>query len=241
MQVLFSQAKTIRKKALKDARIAYDLATDTGHTNPQEIYDITYKKTIEFEEKEFRHYLEISKRLSDIYTDVASNTSIYNWYFITIRPDETKCTFSDFFKLVNSYVEKKMITEYTLSFEQKGTSIDTLGKGFHCHIVADSTCRSKGELLRRSQAHFKDVCSSNNIDIRTTKNPDDIINNYLIEYKSEDGHKETTKEMDTLWRSNNSLKSIYNTEDAVNKPVTASKTLDTSSVTSEEKKILITW
>lgn len=135
-------------------------------------------------------------------------------YFISIRPDDTKVDIVDFTQRINKVVSRKCFLEGKYSFEQKGTCVDDLGKGFHVHIVAQMTQNSKGQVLRDLTSSFKDwielgYITPNNIDVRTTKNPDELINSYLVEYKSDDGHKVTTQAMDELWRTGNSLKRLY--------------------------------
>lgn len=135
-------------------------------------------------------------------------------YMITIRPDDTKCNFVDFKNKVESFVRRACFIRYSYSFEQKGTTVADCGKGFHVHIIADMKQRSKSEVLRDVLSSWnawivKGKISSNNIDVRTMSNPESVIKNYLLEYKSDDNHKEVTRDMDIIFRETNKLEHLY--------------------------------
>lgn len=139
-------------------------------------------------------------------------------YMITIRPDDTKCTFDEFRDKVQSFVRRACFIRYSYSFEQKGETIATMGKGFHVHIIADMKQRSKSEVLRDTLSSWnsfiiKGLISSNNIDVRTCHDPNEVVKNYLLEYKSTDEHKAKTKEVDYHWRSCKGLEPLYSNED----------------------------
>lgn len=122
-------------------------------------------------------------------------------FMITIRPDTNKINFATFKNDVDNFLTRTMFHKiHHCSFEQKGTSLDTLGHGFHVHIISETTCRSKGEVLRNTISTFKRYTADNCIQVDVCKNPEETIQNYLIDYKSKDGHKEITKEWDARWR-----------------------------------------
>lgn len=130
-------------------------------------------------------------------------------YFITIRPKDDSIPFDAFQLIVDKFVRRKMITWYSFSYEQKGVDEESLGKGFHVHIIVKTTCTSKAELLRNAISAFKCCTEPNCIDVKLCKTPNSVITKYLLNYESEDGHKIVTKEMDALWRKNNALESLY--------------------------------
>lgn len=212
--LIFAHSKSIVTRAKKDAtKMANQLAHDD---NWKEIYDKTYETILKSELKQFDEYLRVSALLHDRYTDTLKVT--HQNYFLTIRPDDTKCTFDDFYDKVLRFVKRKCFLHYKLSFEQKGTVPDELGKGFHCHIVAEMKQRSKTEVLRDTLSSWNDwiekkYIQSNCIQVLTTKNPDQLIDDYLIAYKSDDKHKICTKEMDELWRKQYNLQHIYSNDD----------------------------
>lgn len=143
-------------------------------------------------------------------------------YFISIRPDDTKVSFDEFRQKTLEFVTRKCFVSYALSFEQKGVLPSELGKGFHCHIVAKMNQRSKGEVLRDLKSTWRtwiqdDRLAPNCIDVKVTKNPEQLVQSYLIDYKSDDEHKIATKSMDDLWRTHEGIEPLY-TSDRLSSP-----------------------
>lgn len=220
-QLIFAQAKSILRKADKYS----DNLINAGIITEDQRESII-EQQINIERKDFKRILGVAKLLHDDYLDVMKQDT-RNWYFITIRPDEKKITFRAFYDKCKTFVNRAFITTYTLSFEQKGTDEVSLGHGFHAHIVCKTTARSKGECLRYTQSTFGTCTANNCIEVIPTRMPEDIIDNYLIEYESKDGHKITTKEWDTLWRQQNNLRHIYTTDDDWEVPSVSIKSKET--------------
>lgn len=211
--LIFAQAKAIRRKAKKDAETFADLKSkidefSCGSMEYKAIYAEEYEKAINRERAEFKEILHIAAGLHQDYLEVMGKQT-NNWYFITVRPDTRKITFDEFFLLCQKYVHRKCFHSYTLSFEQKGTDVESLGTGFHCHIVADCSWRSKGEALRDTTSTFNKCTEPQCIEIKTTRNPDEIVQKYLCDYESKDEHKASTKEWDTMWRLHKNIKHLY--------------------------------
>lgn len=133
-------------------------------------------------------------------------------FFITIRPDNRKITFTDFYKLVHKLVHRNCFTNYMLTFEQKGESEDTLGHGFHVHMVAEMTQKGKAEVVRDVHNSVKGCTEKHCIQVDITYNGEQMFNNYCVEYESKDGHKEKTKQWDTMWRNSIGLADYYNND-----------------------------
>lgn len=132
-------------------------------------------------------------------------------YFITIRPNPADVTFHEFYEKVREFTNRKCFRQFELSFEQKGTNTEDLGNGFHCHIIAQLTQRSKGEVLRDTQSTFKQMASANCIQVDVVKTNEDLTRcrEYIIDYKADDGHKGVTQEWDAKWRCMMGLDDLY--------------------------------
>lgn len=205
--LIFSQAKSIRKAAKK---AALEASVQVGPEDAKETYILTYQQNVQAAINDFRETLYIAQELHTIYEEVVQKTN--QWYFITVRPDEKLIDFDGFYGVVNKFVQRKCIEEFTLSFEQKGINDNELGNGFHMHIVVKpkaGSWRSKGEVLRDTKSTFACCAAANCIEVIPTKKPEEIINGYMIEYESKDGHKEVTKEADARWRSIRGLSPTY--------------------------------
>lgn len=183
----------------------------------QQYEDVNINKTLE-ECEEFilnknKRAMKYGCQLALAYKEVATEMGLLtakatNTFMITIRPECKKINLHTFKKDVDDYIKRKMFTNiYICSYEQKGTTMDTLGNGFHVHIIAETTCRSKGEVLRNTISTFQHYTAANCIQVDICKNPEGVINDYLIDYKSQDGHKEITKEWDSIWRTQEGLAS----------------------------------
>lgn len=212
--LIFAHSKSIVTKAKKHATKLADLIAPDCEDGSKwtEAYNQSYQTYIKSEMNIFDEYLRVSGMLHERYMETMKSGNQH--YFITIRPDDSKVEFSDFYDKTIAFVKRKCFIDYKLSFEQKGTCPTELGKGFHCHIVAQMKQRSKTEVLRDTLSSWndwinKDWIKGNCIQVLTTKNPEQLVNDYLIEYKSDDEHKEQTKNWDEIWRSNLSLSAIY--------------------------------
>lgn len=209
--LIFAHSKSILAKAKKAGRQAGD-AADAFGADYKSAYSIAYDNVIASEMANFEEVLELAGKLHNKYREFVNPGK--QDYFLTIRPDDSKCTIEDFMEKVDRFVRRKCFISYRLSYEQKGESINDLGKGFHVHIVANMRQRAKSEVLRDTLSSWNDWIKKgwitpNNIDIRTTKNPDKIVDEYLLEYKSDDGHKEKTKNCDTIWRQSKGILDLY--------------------------------
>lgn len=231
--LVFAHAKSIYNRAQKHAsEVARNACLTSEDEDSRKItYHETFTKSYELvvntERQRFKSILEIAAVLHQDYMGVSTKEPA--WYLITIRPDCRKVTFNDFYDMIERLMKRKFWLKWTLSFEQKGTTEETMGEGFHVHIVSETTHRSKGEVIRDLLSSFrkwinKEWIKEQCIDVRLAKRPDEIIDKYLINYESEDGHKEKTFETDKLWRDALKLESTY--EDQIprrsltNKPVT---------------------
>lgn len=133
-------------------------------------------------------------------------------YYVTIRPKCNSITFDDFYILVQKLMNRKCFDGYMLTFEQKGTSDDTLGHGFHVHFVAKMKQRGKDEVIRDVYSTVKHCTEKHCIQVDITYNGTQLFNNYCIEYESKDNHKASTKEWDAKWRKNVSIADYYENE-----------------------------
>lgn len=207
-QLIFAHAKTILNKAEKEINKIKETYLEMGEIVPDEIIEKIYEDRMNIERKRFNKILSIAQVLHNDYVEFTGKTTS-NHYFITIRP-KPKTNFQEFYSKVKKFIERSCIISYNLTFEQK--SPEGTGEGFHVHIVANTKHRSKGECLRDTTSTFKNMCEPQCIQIKPTREPEKIINNYLLEYKSDDGHKEVTKNGDNSWRANNNLHELYNNE-----------------------------
>lgn len=224
MQKVFSDAKRIRKLAFKNA-------LEETRTDPNLSYEEAYERWIKIgiqrETAEINFVIDMMNNseygtaMQNLAATVASRQQNLKSlthtdkqsYMITIRPIEG-IDVNLFKDKITSLVERSCFIDGCYSFEQKGTTPDSIGQGLHCHLVARMTQKSKGAVLRDIISSFnkwikEGLISENNIDVRTTHNPKDIVQRYLINYESDDDHKIITKEYDAIFRERTGLASLY--------------------------------
>lgn len=206
--LIFAHSKSVVTRAKKEAhKIATAHAMNGNADEYNETYEKFLKTFLDRETKNFTDILDYAEKLHDVYKERMGERRTH--YYIVVRPDSTKIKFEDFYKFVVKFCNRACIYSYTVTFEQTGTTDEELGNGYHANIVCDSSWRSKGECLRDTSRTFKKICDEQFVHVTPTKNPSDIIENYLIKYESKDGHKITTKDWDAKWRSSIGLKDVY--------------------------------
>lgn len=209
---LRSATEKAHKTATKIANSMHDSLNDSDKW--QETYDVHFRIACNGALHEIRRMQKMKEIIEVEFNELMGIESKDRAYFITIRPDDTKATFTEFKDKCLKLVSNAAFQEYALSFEQKGTCPDDLGKGFHCHIVAKTSHKYKSQVLQYLQKSFKGwidkgLIAPNCIDVVITKNPEELVKSYLIAYESDDEHKEETKSWDELWRSHNEVSPIY--------------------------------
>lgn len=153
---------------------------------------------------EYQTAITAAKPKGDAGDDVAAA------YHITIRPDASRTTFGDFYVRLQAWLGKARLTSYHVALEQKATDVDAvdLGKGYHAHIVAHTTQR-RDSLQRSIITKFGDIMSPQALSIIRAATPTAIVQDYLLQHKSQDGHKEATRLADAAWRQHVGLAQIY--------------------------------
>lgn len=197
--LIFAHAKSIYNKSKqyeRDLRAIHGDDTDTS---------IGVARLIENERARFRDILAIAQLLHEDYVEVTGGKA-HNWYFITIRP-KPGVTFEEFYILTYKFVNRAFMLDYKLVFEQK--SLTGEGDGFHLHMICNTKHRSKGEILRDAKSSFNKVADENCVCVKTTRNPEEMFTKYCIEYASDDGHKEATRDGDRIWRNKMNLADVY--------------------------------
>lgn len=217
----FAFLQTATKKSWKAAcdsadRIvkAHKVLTGEDISNQlEEIRQQEFERQASFVLNEIARMKRMREIIENDFQELITMSPKEHWYLITIRPDDTKCTFVEFKDCVHNLLARKCFLDYVMVFEQKSTSHEDLGRGFHSHILAKMRQRSKGEVLRDVSSTFAQMISreqiaQNCIDVRVASQPNGV-RQYLIEGTSADGHKEATHAWDEVWRTELGLHPSY--------------------------------
>lgn len=138
------------------------------------------------------------------------------WFFITLRPEKKhEHRFNDFKQEVMEYLKRTMFIDWTMVFEQKGETEETLGEGYHCHIL--SRCAdwaTKQKMINDTKSTWKKWLNGDVPDafvqidkVETTTDHDNKIK-YMSGDKA-DEWKQKAVEMDILFREKYHLEKLY--------------------------------
>ena len=142
------------------------------------------------------------------------------YLFITINPKPS--IELDFFKKkIFKLVSRRLFDNCLYVFEQRGTTVEEAGKGFHCHILAQRNLNYKPfkvtECIKNSVKTLVNLknCTTN-LKKGTVLNVQYIgeefakdKREYLLGSKTGEG-KDKKQEIDVIWRQKNNLKVYYN-------------------------------
>lgn len=197
-------------------RDASKMARGLKLINPTLSDNDAYEQALDSHMDTIREDMRIGCRLMMMFKEVATEEGLTmnQQYFISVRPDTSKICFEAFYALTKKFIERKCFNSFQLVFEQKGTTEDNLGDGFHVHIIAKMRQRSKGEVLRDTQSTYKDCCAHNCIQVDCIRTPQDMerVKAYLTDHASQDGHKELTQAWDEMWRTKLGMQHMYEGE-----------------------------
>lgn len=139
-------------------------------------------------------------------------------FFLTIRPHDN-LRFELFKEFVQDLFKKKCWSEWEYTYEQKGTTRETMGLGAHIHAILKVTTPSKGkayflnEILRFvNKKGLSEAIASNCVDLKLIGSQEDLQRrkNYTntSEFLKADQRKEAAWNMDEPWRKSKSLPSL---------------------------------
>lgn len=195
----YTLAKKMRREISRRADDIKHIKNDNIFDNDNDRYEQAKLEAIKDFDATTRLGIELMLKYREIAEDMGltAPTGVKRTFMITVRPENKSINIHTFIQDTNEFLKRKMFEKiYGISYEQKGVTDDCLGWGFHFHLIAQTTCRSKGEVLENTYNTFKHYTAKQCIQVDVCKNPEQVIQKYLIDYKSKDEHKEMTKEWD---------------------------------------------
>lgn len=181
-----------------------------------------YNKYINEEFKKLESALKLNERLENLLTQYNITKGKEeklegNYFWITLRPGpEHLHRFNDFKHLVDTkYITRSCFLSFILSWEQKGETEETMGEGYHCHILAlTPNWLKKTQLIKDTKSTFNKFLNGFvpeafvQVEYVRTVEHFHNINAYLRGYKA-DGFKETASTLDIPWRKQLGLNNTY--------------------------------
>ena len=141
----------------------------------------------------------------------------HNLYlFVTISP-KTSVHLEEFTKTVEKLVKRQMFSAYAYAFEQRASTPEEVGKGFHVHILLRRNLSYKPSKIKKNMANTcKGLCDTNdnrvfNVQFIGTEFARDKME-YIRGGKTGDG-KDQKMDMDIIFREKNNMPSLYENGD----------------------------
>lgn len=138
-----------------------------------------------------------------------------NILFITINP-RPDIQLEEFKKSMKKFISKVWVEDYIYVLEQRGTTEEDSGRGFHSHILLWKPDNKKShEVIRETKNTFKNICSIDNPQILNIQNCklEDVNKrkNYMIGLKglTHDPTKQDKQNIDIGWRQRNNIQPYY--------------------------------
>jgi len=135
------------------------------------------------------------------------------YIFLTINPN-AQVDFKEFMRVIIKMMSKNWITNYLYVIEQRGETLDELGKGFHFHaIIEKPTNKAYQHMVRELSSSANRVCDTSNFHFFNLKNISEEEKERKIVYltgSKADEAKHKKQELDIVFRKNNNLLSYYN-------------------------------
>lgn len=158
--------------------------------------------------KEYQEMIDLKNQVHQL-----RNEGLKPLVLVSIRPPDT-VEFKVFKNIVDKILNKKWLKDYILVWEQKGETIETMGKGKHIHILLNRNGKKFSEVKREIDNTIKciiDLKVYSAHDYKLASDDDDNVvrlKNYILGTKK-DEYKHPAQEIDILFREKYNLKSYY--------------------------------
>lgn len=135
--------------------------------------------------------------------------------WLCVNPNETVCSFLKFKELTEKCFRKTWIKDYIYVFEQRGTTMDDYGRGYHLHaIMIKPQGKSPRHIIKELSNTFKhatDVSNPQWFNVQfLPKNELPVKLNYILGHKCEKKNDKAIKQYyDRIWRQKINLLDFY--------------------------------
>lgn len=220
----------IARKAMKEALKDYNKLSSYPDLLQGRTFESFYNSEVDKEFRNLERGLQLKPRLDELLNKYGITTKkpeklSENYFWITLRPgDEHRNRFTDFKHLVlTKYLTRNCFISYRYAWEQKGETPETMGHGYHIHILAHCpNYLMKTQLIKDTKSTFKKFCNGDvpdafvQIEYIRTNDHFNNIRAYIMGYKT-DSWKDEACAMDKPWREKYGLDDLYGTLDLDNK------------------------
>lgn len=224
LSVLDRITRKAHARAMREWQALTDQWTAVGKT-----FDDLYQQFVDEEFRMLEKALILKPRLDELLnkyniTQPKPEKLSGNYFWITLRPGvEHEHRFAEFKHIVlTKYLTRSCFLSHRYAWEQKGDTPETIGFGYHIHILA--SCPNylmKTQLLKDTKSTFKKFCNGDvpeafiQIEYVKTKEHFFNIRAYMMGYKT-DTWKDPACELDKPWREKHGLDDLYGSLDLEN-------------------------
>lgn len=160
-------------------------------------------------------YIELKnyeKELAAKKQELISKEHNNGFVFITINP-KPDVSLADFKKAVEKAVERNIFTASRYVYEQRGSTVNEQGKGFHCHMLCKRNLNYKPSKVSANLKNtFKKITNVDNTSLLNIQHIGEDFakdkDEYITSVKTGEG-KDLKQEVDVVWRQAEGLESVY--------------------------------
>lgn len=181
-------------------------------------------------EEDFSSMIDIMQQISNVRVVINSRQAIKNltvlsndgkeekkpYLWLTVNP-ASECSLEDFKRLVQKCFSKKWIKSYVYVYEQRGTSMEDIGRGYHIHaIISKPEHKPQTHCIREIANTFSKCCDVTNYHCFNTKwiGQEEYVRKlgYILGDKEStpENNKQLKQEMDKIWREMRQIDKKYN-------------------------------
>lgn len=204
--------------------------------NEPELELMIHNELLELKKRKVRKILEQEQELENIDTfstklkkieeknklklkekNAKKNNNQYMWLTINPKPD---LSLADFRKVVDKISTKTCFADVLYTYEQRGSSTSSLGKGFHAHMLVKRNLKYKPIKLKQNIKYScKRVVGNVNNDSQLNIQivGEDYAKDkkeYILGVKNGDG-KQAKQQLDPIWREKEKIERYYGNKNIV--------------------------
>jgi hypothetical protein len=165
---------------------------------------------------EYDEILPAITQLRKHHRDVVGEKN-YPWWHLTVNVNYKVVPQAMAMKKLHKFLEKSFVKQYVYSIEQRGDTVDEMGKGLHFHILLEQTARDLSTFKTGVKNSFNKICDVSNREILCFKPKIDeqaFIDCYrYINGVKVDEEKQQRIEIDKQFREKNNFQKIYKSLD----------------------------
>ncbi len=211
LQLIGKHYKNSPELMQDDMKLYFDELKDLKRRKFRKILEQQYKlETLGDFYKSTKKIEELNAQKMKLMTAKAHNNL---FLFITVNP-KPEITFEEFMKKMEKLINRNIFTNGLYVYEQRGSTEEDAGKGFHCHLLCERNLNYKPtKVVSCIKNTCKSLCNVKdkrllNIQLIGEEFAQDK-RQYIMGHNKTGEGKSVKQNIDTYWRKKNNLKEYY--------------------------------